>query len=147
MRYMKRFQKYILVLFLLIVPRMVFASTGNDDFPIYLALLVEAFVTIHMSLFVILPISGLVSKDNNNKLTATAKYEGKTSLTVTNTFEPAVTKEPIKVTKDFKDWGKADEFEFTLAAVTDGAPMPEGAANGELKKNPSSACKLPKVQR
>ena len=80
-----------------------------------------------------------VSKDNNNKLTATAKYEGKTSLTVTNTFEPAVTKEPIKVTKDFKDWGKADEFEFTLAAVTDGAPMPEGAANGELKKKATKA--------
>lgn len=64
MRYMKRFQKYILVLFLLIVPKMVFASTGNDDFPIYSALLVESFVTIHMSIFVIHPLSELISQNN-----------------------------------------------------------------------------------
>ena len=66
MKNMKKIQKYILILFVLIIPRMVFASTGNDDFPISSALLVEAFVTIHMSLFVILPISELVSKDNKN---------------------------------------------------------------------------------
>ena len=66
MKNMKKIQKYILILFVLIIPRMVFASTGNDDFPIYSALLVEAFVTIHMSLFVILPISELVSKNNKN---------------------------------------------------------------------------------
>ena len=64
MRYMKRFQKYILVLFLLIVPKMVFASTGEDDIPLYSAFLIESFVTIHMSLFVIHPLSELISQNN-----------------------------------------------------------------------------------
>lgn len=64
MKYMNRVQKYILILFLLIVPKMVFASSGDDDIPLYAALLAEAFVTIHMSLFVIHPISELISKNN-----------------------------------------------------------------------------------
>ncbi len=58
-----------------------------------------------------------------NALRTDVKYDDAKSLVITNTY--ATTDTEIKVTKDFADWGKADEFEFTLAKVTENAPMPE----------------------
>ena len=66
----------------------------------------------------------IVSKDaDSNTLSAEVKYDGKASLIVTNTY--AATKATIEATKEFNDWGKADSFTFDLAAVTEGAPMPD----------------------
>lgn len=39
--------------------------------------------------------------------------------------EPGTVSVNFEVTKEFEDWGKADEFTFELEAVTEGAPMPE----------------------
>ncbi len=64
-----------------------------------------------------------VTKGDGNKLTAAVKYDDKDSLIITNTY--AATEAELKATKDFADWGKADSFTFKLAAVTEGAPMPE----------------------
>ena len=50
------------------MPTIVYASNGNSDFPISIALLMEAFVSIHMSLFVLVPLSYIFSKDNSKKL-------------------------------------------------------------------------------
>ena len=63
------------------------------------------------------------AEDETNALTAEVKYDGADSLVVTNTY--ASTKAEIKATKQFNDWGKAESFTFNLAAVTEGAPMPE----------------------
>ncbi len=64
-----------------------------------------------------------VDKDAaTNKLTASVKYDGKDSLTITNTF--AAAKTTLQATKQFNDWGKAKSFTFNLAAVTENAPMP-----------------------
>ena len=61
--------------------------------------------------------------DATNKLTATVKYDDNDSLTITNTFTSV--KKNLEVTKKYDHWGEEDVFEFKLAAVTDGAPMPE----------------------
>ena len=69
-----------------------------------------------------------VSKnETTNALTASIKYDGADSLTITNTFAPGTAN--INVTKALtgRDWLDADEFEFTLEPVDD-APMP--AADG-----------------
>ena len=63
------------------------------------------------------------AEDATNALTAEVKYDGVSSLLITNNYTS--TKAPLEVTKDFADWGKADSFTFNLAAVTEGAPMPE----------------------
>ena len=62
--------------------------------------------------------------DATNKLTASVKYDDGTSLQIRNTYSSA-TSDEIKVTKQINDWGKADKFTFNIAAITDGAPMPD----------------------
>ena len=74
------------------------------------------------------------ANDATNKLTATVTYDGKASLIITNTY--AATEATLEATKDFADWGKADEFKFDLAAVTDGAPMPESTTATATKDAP-----------
>lgn len=59
--------KQFLLLSLFFIPTLVFASSGSNDFPIVFALGVEAFVSIHMSVFVLKPLSNLISKDNSKK--------------------------------------------------------------------------------
>ena len=39
--------------------------------------------------------------------------------------EPGTVSVDLKATKEFSDWGKAESFTFELAAITEGAPMPE----------------------
>ena len=72
--------------------------------------------------------------DATNKLTATVTYDDADSLTITNTY--AAAEATLEATKDFADWGKADEFKFDLAAVTEGAPMPESTTATATKNAP-----------
>lgn len=53
---------------LLMIPTMVLASSGNNIFSIGSALGIEAFVSIHMSIFVLIPLSRLISQDNSKKV-------------------------------------------------------------------------------
>lgn len=64
---MKKFYKKILILTLVLIPNMVFASSGDNDFPIGFAIGIEAFVSIHMSLFVFKPLSEILSKENSKQ--------------------------------------------------------------------------------
>ena len=67
-------------------------------------------------------VSVMKSKDATNTLSAVVKYDGKTSLTITNIFTPV--NQSLSVSKDFNDWTKAHSFTFNLAAK-DHAPMPK----------------------
>lgn len=53
---------------LLFMPTMVYASNGSPSIPLYMAILLEAFITIHMSLFVMIPISKIFGKENSKSL-------------------------------------------------------------------------------
>ena len=75
-----------------------------------------------------------VTKGKDNKLSAEVKYDDKENLTITNTY--ASTNATIEATKDFADWGKAKEFKFDLAAVTEGAPMPSQTTATATEQNP-----------
>ena len=60
---MKTKNKILLIISLLLIPTIVFASGGNNDFPIGIALVIEAFVSIHMSVFVLKPLANMFSKE------------------------------------------------------------------------------------
>lgn len=62
---MKKFKK-ILFIILCLTPMIVFAS-GEDTLSIGEALFMEAFVSIHMSLFVLYPMAKMLAKDGNTK--------------------------------------------------------------------------------
>lgn len=62
-------KKFILALiFVFLIPTFVFASSVNNTTDIVGAIAIEAFVSIHMSVFVINPLSKKISKDNNKKV-------------------------------------------------------------------------------
>lgn len=63
-------KKYKLFLFttLFFIPTLVFANSGNNSSTIVGAIMMEAFVSIHMSIFVLKPLSMMFSKENNKKL-------------------------------------------------------------------------------
>lgn len=65
---MKKSISKFLMIILLLMPVMVFASNGDNDFPIGMALFMEAFVSIHMSVFVLIPLSEMFAKENSKKL-------------------------------------------------------------------------------
>ncbi len=75
----------------------------------------------------------IVSKDEDNALSAKLVYEedGAEVQIILNEFTP--TSAELKVRKDLqgREWRDGDNFRFLLKAV-DGAPMPDGAENGEL---------------
>lgn len=64
---MKNKYKKLLFLNLLWMPTLVFASDGNNEFPIGFALAMEAFVSIHMSVFVLKPLAEMFSKESSKK--------------------------------------------------------------------------------
>lgn len=64
---MKKKNKLLLIVSLLLMPTVVFASSGDYSFPIGIALFMEAFVSIHMSAFVFKPLSEMFSKTNYKK--------------------------------------------------------------------------------
>lgn len=62
-------KKFILALiFVFLIPTFVFASSVNNTTDIVGAIAIEAFVSIHMSVFVIDPLSKKISKDNSKKI-------------------------------------------------------------------------------
>jgi len=65
---MKKNLKKLLMLSLLILPKIVFATSSDDELPIFIAIFMEAFVSIHMSVFVLKPLSQMFAKENSNKL-------------------------------------------------------------------------------
>lgn len=65
---MKKNLKKLLMLSLLILPKIVLASSSDDELPIFIAIFMEAFVSIHMSVFVLKPLSQMFAKENSNKL-------------------------------------------------------------------------------
>ena len=69
--------------------------------------------------------------------TAEVKYDGQDSLTVTNTFTPATA--TLQVTKSLDTWRDGDSFSFTLAAVTENAPMPATAQATATEANPAAS--------
>lgn len=59
--------KKFLIFSLLVIPTFVFASSGNDVMDISTALFMEAFVSIHMSVFVLMPLSKIISKTSDKE--------------------------------------------------------------------------------
>lgn len=66
---MKKLQmkKILSIISLLLIPTIVFASNGENDFFALGALGIEAFVSIHMSVFVLKPLAEMFSKENSKK--------------------------------------------------------------------------------
>ena len=64
---MNKSVKRILVFLLLLIPGIIFASTDDSNFPLPVAIFMEAFVSIHMSLGVLKPLSEIISKENSKK--------------------------------------------------------------------------------
>lgn len=64
---MKRLKR-ILIYMLMMMPSIVFVSNGESSFPLGIALGMEAFVSIHMSVFVLIPLSKIISKDNSKQV-------------------------------------------------------------------------------
>ncbi len=65
---MKKTNKILLIISLLLIPIMVYAVNFESDFPLSAALIMEVFVSIHMSLFVLKPLAEMISKDNPKRL-------------------------------------------------------------------------------
>lgn len=60
--------KKILLLMLILMPSMVFASSGSEAIPLPMALFMEAFISIHMSLMVLQPLSRIISPDDHDRV-------------------------------------------------------------------------------
>ncbi len=65
---MKKKNIILSIISLLLMPIMVFASNGNNNFSVGAAIGMEAFVSIHMSVFVLKPLANMFSKENSKKL-------------------------------------------------------------------------------
>ena len=61
-------EKIFLLISIIMFPSIVYANSVNNTMPISLVLLIEAFVTIHMSLFVLLPLSKLITNGNSKNV-------------------------------------------------------------------------------
>ena len=64
---MKKYKNYLLLMSLFLIPSSVLASSGVESSSIFSAILMEAFMSIHMSTFVLLPLSKLISENNSKK--------------------------------------------------------------------------------
>ena len=67
---MKRVLKGLLIILLLFIPTVVLAKNSLEDggLPLGVALFMEAFVSIHMSVFVLKPLSEIFGKENSKQL-------------------------------------------------------------------------------
>lgn len=65
---MKKCKNYLLLMSLFLIPSSVLASSGVKSSSIFSAILMEAFMSIHMSVFVLLPLSKLISENNSKKI-------------------------------------------------------------------------------
>lgn len=59
--------KKFLIFSLLLIPTVVFASSTDDSLPLSVAIFMEAFVSIHMSVFVLQPLSEIISNNDKEK--------------------------------------------------------------------------------
>ena len=50
------------------MPRVVYASSGNDSFPLDVAIFIEFFISFHMSFLVLRPIAEMISKEEKNRV-------------------------------------------------------------------------------
>lgn len=64
---MKRLKRNLIYM-LIMMPSMVFASNGESSFPLGIALCMEAFLSIHMSVLVLIPLSKMISQENNKQV-------------------------------------------------------------------------------
>ena len=66
---MKKLKVFLSILAFILIPTITFASSssGTESFPIGVAILMEAFVSIHMSIFVLFPLSKMLSKEGESK--------------------------------------------------------------------------------
>ena len=71
-----------------------------------------------------------------DKMTASVKYDGANSLTITNTFAPAEASPEVTKALTGREWTDDDSFTFTLAAVTEGAPLPATVTGTATKAQP-----------
>ena len=64
---------------------------------------------------------------DTNELSAAVAYDGEEALVITNTYSTTPCVAAPEVTKEItgRAWNADDEFIFDIAAVTEGAPMPE----------------------
>lgn len=63
----KKYKTFLLML-LVMFPTIVYASSGSDNFiSLESALIMEAFISIHVSVFVLKPLSEIISKENSKK--------------------------------------------------------------------------------
>lgn len=65
---MKKCKDYLLLMSLFLIPSSVLASSGVEPASIITAILMEAFISIHMSAFVLSPLSQLISENNSKKI-------------------------------------------------------------------------------
>ena len=63
-----RIKKILSTISLLLVPTIVCAENESNVFPVGFALGIEAFVSLHMSFFVLKPLADMFSKENSKKL-------------------------------------------------------------------------------
>lgn len=63
-------KKMFLLLLLCLIPSLVLASSDTSGFPVGVAIFMEAFVTIHMTVFVLIPISNMYGGNNSKNLLA-----------------------------------------------------------------------------
>ena len=79
----------------------------------------------------------VVTKDEQtNELSAEVTYDGEKELIITNTFTAAIAHVEAAKVLENRGWFNADEFEFELAAVTEGAPMPTSKTAKATKEEP-----------
>ena len=64
---MKMRDKLLLIILLLLIPTFVFATNGDESITLSVAILMEAFISIHMSFFVLLPLAEIISQENKKK--------------------------------------------------------------------------------
>ena len=84
------------------------------------------------------PVTVTVTKDTEtNALTAVVTYSGANSLTIVNSYRPATAVPEVTKTLTGRDWVDGDTFTFTLAAVTEGAPLPEKLTATATKEQPT----------
>lgn len=65
---MKKYKNYLILISVFLIPTLVFASSGDATLSIEMALGMEAFVSIHMSVFVFSPLSKIFSPNNSKKM-------------------------------------------------------------------------------
>lgn len=65
---MRKYKNYLLFVSLFFMPTIVYASSGDNSFSLITALGIEAFTSIHMSLFFLLPLAELISFEKKKEI-------------------------------------------------------------------------------